>query len=531
MTCSLKKTLLNSHSKGNKRAFNPSEINNKLQAIAKHMRRGRQEDSHEFLRYAIDGLQKSCLAGLPPKMNAKLAETTWVHQIFAGRLRSRVTCERCGYNSDTFDRALDLSLDISKANSLRDALRSFVAVDHLRGADKYKCEKCKQAVSARKQFTLHEAPLVLTIHLKRFSPLGRKIGNPIQYDEKITLKPIMSEGQHGPSYSLYGVICHAGGGPNSGHYFAFIKSRTGRWYEMNDDLVTLERSPPLNRKTAYILFYIQNQALPVHSSPVQQPDSPTDTSVSITKQNIIANMKKRKQMEGAHDGEQSPKKAKFIGPTLPPGLLEAQRKLSLSDPQADKLKQKIAHFNSQSNGSLVDYASDDDAASNDDVGVPICRPILNGDDSMTTSLFSADNKHKGMSQLPNPSSPSSPPPTSSPFKLSSPPSHQHRKRKSSFYKPLPRPKKIELGSADSSPPQDIPKSLSFSSFHPQNGSTPKKMHKHRHRDRDDSASPKKARSSYSHGHHNPYSSHLTPAKSLGHSKTYGKKRLRALQPA
>ena len=34
--------------------------------IAKNMRRGRQEDSHEFLRYAIDALQKSCLAGYPP---------------------------------------------------------------------------------------------------------------------------------------------------------------------------------------------------------------------------------------------------------------------------------------------------------------------------------------------------------------------------------------------------------------------------------------------------------------------------------
>lgn len=33
--------------------------------IAKHMRKGRQEDSHEFLRYAIDALQKSCLAGYP----------------------------------------------------------------------------------------------------------------------------------------------------------------------------------------------------------------------------------------------------------------------------------------------------------------------------------------------------------------------------------------------------------------------------------------------------------------------------------
>lgn len=125
------------------------------------MRRGRQEDSHEFLRYAIDALQKSCLAGYPPcvslfffvrdtyansthhnsKLDPKLAETTWVHEIFGGRLRSRVTCHDCGHNSDTFDRILDLSLDIFRSDSLKDALKKFVAVDHLKGADKYKCEK------------------------------------------------------------------------------------------------------------------------------------------------------------------------------------------------------------------------------------------------------------------------------------------------------------------------------------------------------------------------------------------------------
>ena len=125
--------------------------------IAKTMRKGRQEDSHEFLRYAVDALQKSCLAGHPPyvttlifqtmintfyrKIDPKLSETTWVHKIFGGRLRSRVTCLSCGYNSDTFDSILDLSIDIYGVTNLRDALRKFVAVDHLRGADKYKCDK------------------------------------------------------------------------------------------------------------------------------------------------------------------------------------------------------------------------------------------------------------------------------------------------------------------------------------------------------------------------------------------------------
>lgn len=75
------------------------------------------------------------------KVDHKLAETTWVHRIFGGRLRSRVTCRECSHNSDTFDSMLDISLDIYGSSTLKDALRKFVAVDYLRGSDKYKCEK------------------------------------------------------------------------------------------------------------------------------------------------------------------------------------------------------------------------------------------------------------------------------------------------------------------------------------------------------------------------------------------------------
>lgn len=74
------------------------------------------------------------------KIDSKLAETTWVHKIFGGRLRSRVTCQH-SHHSDTFDRILDLSLDIQRASTLKEALRSFVATDLLKGSDQYKCEK------------------------------------------------------------------------------------------------------------------------------------------------------------------------------------------------------------------------------------------------------------------------------------------------------------------------------------------------------------------------------------------------------
>ena len=38
-----------------------------ISAIGKHFRLGSQEDAHEFLRYFVDSMQKSCLEGLPPK--------------------------------------------------------------------------------------------------------------------------------------------------------------------------------------------------------------------------------------------------------------------------------------------------------------------------------------------------------------------------------------------------------------------------------------------------------------------------------
>ena len=71
-----------------------------------------------------------------------LRQTTLIHQIFGGRLRSRVTCMKCKANSDTFDPILDLSLDIRGATSVEQALKNFTTVETLHGTgnDRYKCD-------------------------------------------------------------------------------------------------------------------------------------------------------------------------------------------------------------------------------------------------------------------------------------------------------------------------------------------------------------------------------------------------------
>ncbi|KAF8272124.1 hypothetical protein EI94DRAFT_1796520 [Lactarius quietus] len=372
MACNLKSVMDEAHGR-RKYAFTPYQIANRLQAIAGHMRRGRQEDSHEFLRYAIDALQKSCLAGHSSKVDPKLAETTWVHKIFGGKLRSRVTCGECGHNSDTFDSILDLSVDIHGVDTLRGALRKFTAIDSLKGADKYKCEKCKMHVDASKRFTIHDAPEVLTIHLKRFSPLGRKIGHPVQYDERISLAQAVSEGQYGPSYSLYGVISHAGGGPNSGHYYAHVKASNNQWYEMNDDSVTRHHRPPTSMKNAYILFYMREvgQGLQAAVTSVSRlpPVSPTG----------IKNGAKRKTSDAKVEETAKPP---FIGPLLPPSPSKTTRSVILArDPQADLLKKKIQAVSkptplkpSKALLSLSQYTDDDDDDDAEDIGEKVETP-------------------------------------------------------------------------------------------------------------------------------------------------------------
>ena len=54
-------------------------------------------------------------------------------------------------------------------------------------------DRCQIPVDAFKQFTIHSAPLVLTIHLKRFTGAGKKIGRLIDYPQTLKLGKYVSD--------------------------------------------------------------------------------------------------------------------------------------------------------------------------------------------------------------------------------------------------------------------------------------------------------------------------------------------------
>lgn len=153
----------------------------------------------------------------------------------------------------------------------------------------------------------------------------------------------MSQGSFGPSYSLYGVISHAGGGPNSGHYYAHIKDSSGRWHEMNDESVSSQSSAPLGMKNAYILFYVKEKGQELDAA-VATVNTPAPVS---RKTGVVAGMKRKKTIESDDEDDEGARPpttptGRFIGPLLPSPIIDVKAAESRPDPQAELLKRKIA---------------------------------------------------------------------------------------------------------------------------------------------------------------------------------------------
>ncbi|KAM6191013.1 ubiquitin carboxyl-terminal hydrolase 42-like [Sarcoramphus papa] len=92
-------------------AIQPWAVISVLTRIGEHFQLGMQQDAHEFLRYTVDAMQRACLSG-SSNLDISSQSTTIVNQIFAGVLRSRVTCLSCKGVSDSYEAFLDVPLDI-----------------------------------------------------------------------------------------------------------------------------------------------------------------------------------------------------------------------------------------------------------------------------------------------------------------------------------------------------------------------------------------------------------------------------------
>ncbi|KAF8033764.1 hypothetical protein BT93_C0123 [Corymbia citriodora subsp. variegata] len=244
------------------RILAPKDLVSNLRCISRNFRNARQEDAHEYMVNLLESMHKCCLPSGVPTESPSAYDKSLVHKIFGGRLRSQVKCMQCSYCSNTFDPFLDLSLEIAKADSVMKALKHFTAPEQLDGGERqYQCQRCKQKVRALKQLTVHKAPYVLTIHLKRFQDLSQKINKSVCFDTALDLKPFVSGAYEGDlKYTLYGVLVHHGWSTHSGHYYCYVRTSTNMWYSLDDNQVHQVSESKVLQQKAYMLFYVRNRS-------------------------------------------------------------------------------------------------------------------------------------------------------------------------------------------------------------------------------------------------------------------------------
>lgn len=101
----------------------------------------------------------------------------WTSNQMEPHARVQVKCTECGFESNTSDTFLDVSLEINRAQTVERALQRFTGTEYLEGDNKYRCPQQKCMVRAAKRMAFEKAPCVLLLHLKRFeySMYGQKI--------------------------------------------------------------------------------------------------------------------------------------------------------------------------------------------------------------------------------------------------------------------------------------------------------------------------------------------------------------------
>nr|XP_043613576.1 ubiquitin carboxyl-terminal hydrolase 2 [Erigeron canadensis] len=116
LAASLKKLFIETNpSAGPQKVVNPWSLFNSVCAIAPQFKGYQQQDSHELLRFLLDGLctEESKVQSFSPKHSS-----TFVDTIFGGQISSSVSCLECGHTSIVYEPYLDLSLPLPTKKGL-----------------------------------------------------------------------------------------------------------------------------------------------------------------------------------------------------------------------------------------------------------------------------------------------------------------------------------------------------------------------------------------------------------------------------
>jgi len=151
----------------------------------------------------------------------------------------------------------------SKQLGVPDLIHHYLVPESLSGENQYQCDQCNMLRDAVKTLRLLSAPQYLNITLLRFkydkaASRRVKIFTPLDYPEQLSLNVSGVD----ILYELHCIVVHSGYSSEGGHYYSWVKEKTGSWLVKNDSRVTSitwsqikHQATTLSRDTPYLLFY------------------------------------------------------------------------------------------------------------------------------------------------------------------------------------------------------------------------------------------------------------------------------------
>lgn len=178
--------------------------------------------------------------------------------------------------------AIEEAINRTPAISIDDCLLQFMRQEQLQQTEGWFCSSCKSARPATKKLSLHRAPPILILQLKRFKGGGHsifyntKLDHSISTPLKLDLTPYFSRSSpHNTksSYDLFAVVHHYGL-LHTGHYIADVQHPSSKkWFRFDDEQVIPLATPEdaiEKGSSISLLFYTLSPPAPSPSLPLAE---------------------------------------------------------------------------------------------------------------------------------------------------------------------------------------------------------------------------------------------------------------------
>lgn len=283
-----------------------------------------------FMQHDVQELNRVLVDKLEEKMKGTSVEGTMAH-LFRGKFTNYVRCINVADESQRDEDFYDLQIPVKGCKDLYASLDEYVKEEILDGDNQYHSETYGKQ-DAKKGVAFKSLPPVLELHLRRFeydftTDAMAKINERFEFPTRLDLdrderKYFTPDAD--PTvvnvYRLHSVLVHSGG-PNGGHYYAFVRPLcTEQWYRFDDERVTKVKEKEAvegqfggaehqqqpghtpqwkfqKLSSAYMLVYVRESAIPEINTEVTSDDIAVHLRHTLELEQAEKARKKKERLE------------------------------------------------------------------------------------------------------------------------------------------------------------------------------------------------------------------------------------------